>query len=101
MRNGTYRCYEADKRWNPRDITVSVKSTEKSVIMTLIEDRTRYPEALMEMLFRKSKRVVIPKTPTKPGGHPISADYDTWFIIYPFQAGNPFLFELQEEPTHN
>ena len=96
MQNGIYRCHDTDGRWNPRDITISVRITEKSVILKLIEDNTRYPEALIEMLFKKSGKATVPKVPTKPGGHPISADYPDWFVIYPFQAGTPFLFELQK-----
>ena len=97
MRNGIYRCHDTDGRWNPKDITIRVKATEKSYVLTLIEDRTRYPESLIEMLLGKSGKARIPKKPDRPGGHPFSADEETWFVIYPFQAGTPFLFELYDE----
>ena len=93
MKTGRYKCFGGDE-WNPNDITIEAKETEKSYILKMVEDRTRYPSAHMEMLFSKSEKIVIPKINRKPGGHPIR-DYNTWFVIYPFQAGIPFLFELE------
>lgn len=93
MKTGRYKCFGGDG-WNPNDITIEAKETDKSYILKMVEDRTRYPSAHMEMLFSKSNKIIIPKTNRKPGGHP-TRDYDTWFVIYPFQAGIPFLFELE------
>lgn len=97
MISGTYHCADDDHGFR-MDITVEAKETEKSYILTLIEDKSRFPSGHIEMLFKKSKRTVIPKVNRKPGGHPV-LDHETWFIIYPFQAGIPFLFELQQQPT--
>ena len=95
MRNGIYLCSGGDK-WNPRHIKISVKVTEKSYVMTLIEDKTRYPDSHIEMLFKKQNRAVVPKKAVGAYGHPV-LDYERFFIIYPFRAGIPFCFDYQDD----
>ena len=95
MISGEYRCSGDDHGYR-MDITIEARETEKSYILTLIEDKSRFPSGQIEKLFKKSKKVVIPKVNRKPGGHP-AMNHETWFVIYPFQAGMPFLFELQEQ----
>ena len=60
MKTGRYKCFGGD-RWNPNDITIEAKETDKSYIQKKVEDRTRYPSAHKEMLFSKSEKIVIPK----------------------------------------
>jgi len=71
-------------------ITIKVKETEKSYILNLMENTYRYSPAQIDMLFYKSNNVVIKKFKNP---HPIR-DYGNWFVIYPYQSGIPFVFEL-------
>ena len=94
MKTGIYRLYDDDVLWNPRDITIKARETEKSYILTLIEDKTRYPDGRVEMMFGKKNRTVFPKNP-KHSPHYI----ETWedaILMYPFRDGIPFYFRLQE-----
>lgn len=85
--------YIAEKTDNPLDnycITMDVKETDKSYIFTLVDFQTRYGGAHIEMLFSKTKRVVIRKN---KGGHAMRVWNDKSFTFYPYQAGIPYLFE--------
>lgn len=96
MVHGTYRC---KKDYGEVDITIEVKETEKSYILTLVSDDSRYSPAHIEMLFKKSKRVKINK---EYNGHPmIWGSRKEYFVIYPYQSGIPFLFELCEKDVQN
>lgn len=88
--------YVAEKRDHPMDnyfIIMDVKETEKSYIFALVDFQTRYGGAHIEMLFSKSKRVVIRKN---KGGHAMRVWDDRSFTFYPYQAGVPYLFEKVE-----
>ena len=75
-------------------IVMSVKETEKSYIFELLEYVSRYSPAQMDMLFDKSKRVLISKF---KGGHAMRIWSDHDFTLYPYQAGIPFHFERVSE----
>lgn len=90
--SGKYRLRSGDDWWNRFEMTLSVKETKASYILTMLESSGRFIPSQIEMLFKKSSKVILRKN---KGGHPIEAGSDnTWFVIYPFQAGIPFLFEL-------
>lgn len=74
-------------------IIIKVRETEKSYIFELVEYESRYSPAHIDMLFAKSKRVVIKKN---RGGHVVSKWDNCSFTLYPFQAGKPFYFEYME-----
>ena len=70
-----------------------VKETKTSFVFDLIENTCRYSPAHIDMMFAKSNRCVNKK---QGGRHPmrfIEGLYD-YFVIYPFQAGIPFSFDL-------
>jgi len=73
-------------------IGINVKETEKSYIFELMKNTYRYSPAQIDMLFSKSDNVTINKFKNP---HPIR-DYGNWFVIYPYQSGIPFLFELDK-----
>ncbi len=73
---------------------MSVKETEKSFIFELLSFNSRYAGAHIEMLFAKSKKVIINKN---KGGHAMRIWEDNCFTFYPYQAGVPYMFYLQEE----
>ncbi len=75
------------------EIIISVKETEKSYILNLINSNSRYSPAHMDMLFAKSNRVKIDKEKSK---HAMRVWSDKDFTIYPFRTGIPFYFELAE-----
>lgn len=77
------------------EITMHVKETENSFIFNLIENTCRYSPAQIDMMFEKSNRAVNKK---KGGKHPMRfvEGWHDCFVIYPFQAGIPFTFDLVE-----
>lgn len=92
--SGKYRLVSGDDWWNRFEMTMTVKETKASFILNLLEMEGRFIPGQFEMLFQKSNRVVIRKGKS---GHPVEVGGDNkWFVIYPFQAGIPFLFELAE-----
>lgn len=93
--HGIYRCADdPETTWNPNDITIAVKETEKSYIFTLIKDNTRYTDSHIDMLFSKSNRIAINKNRSP---HTIRVFDDHSFTIYPYRNGVPFYFELLED----
>lgn len=87
---GLYKAVNGDSIFDEYEITMQVKETEKSYIFQLVDFKSRYSAAHIEMLFKKSKRVVIRKD---KGGHAMRVWSDHDFTIYPFQAGVPYWFE--------
>lgn len=91
---GRYRAVDDSNIWHEYSILMDVKETEKSYIFRLVELKSRYSAGHIEMLFSKSKRVVIKKN---CGGHAIIAWGDEAFTFYPYQAGIPYYFVKQPE----
>lgn len=73
------------------EIIISVKETDKSYVLNLINNNSRYSPAHIDMLFAKSDRVKIDKEKSK---HAIRVWSDKDFTIYPFRVGIPFWFEF-------
>ena len=93
--NGKYRLVSGDNWWNKFEMTLSVRETKSSFILVKLDVNGRFIPGQIEMLFSESDRIVIRKRKNR---HPVEVGNDnTWFVIYPFQAGIPFLFELMEE----
>lgn len=74
-------------------IIIEVSETNNSYIFKLLENTYRYSLAQIDMLFSKSNKVTISKI---KNCHAIR-EYNSWFVIYPFQSGIPFLFELVDD----
>ena len=79
-----------------RKLQHEYEESEKSYIFHLVEFKSRYSGAHIEMLFKNSKRVVIRKD---KGGHGICIWSDSDFTLYPYQAGIPYWFKRIEEAT--
>lgn len=94
MKTGVYRAENTDSIWDSFDITMNVKETEKSFIFELLSFNSRYAGTHIEMLFAKSKKVNLNK---RKSGHAVCVWDDKSFTFYPYQAGIPYLFYLQEE----
>lgn len=94
LKPGIYVAENDDGIYDQYKITMEVKETEKSYIFRLVEFKSRYSGAHIEMLFKKSKRVVIRKD---KGGHAMRAWSDRDFTFYPYQAGIPYWFKRIEE----
>lgn len=73
------------------EIIISVKETEKSYILNLINNNSRYSPAHIDMLFKKSNRVKIDKEKSQ---HAMRVWSNKDFTIYPFRAGIPFWFSF-------
>lgn len=96
LKQGLYKAVNADAvcYMDEYEITIDVKETEKSYIFRLVEFISRYSGAHIEMLFKKSKRVVIQKN---KGGHAMRVWSDHDFTFYPYQAGVPYWFKKVSE----
>lgn len=94
LKPGIYLAENNDSIFDEYKITMEVKETEKSYIFQLVEFKSRYSAAHIEMLFKKSKRVVIRKY---KGGHAMRIWSDEDFTFYPYQAGIPYWFKRVEE----
>lgn len=73
-------------------VTIEVSETEKSYTLRLIENSCRYSPAHIDMLFSKNNKAVINKNKNP---HAINF-YDGYFVMYPYRAGIPFMFEHEE-----
>lgn len=91
--SGLYKAVNNDSIYDAYEITMEVKETEKAYIFQLVDFQSRYSGAHIEMLFKKSKRVVIRKD---KGGHAMRVWSDHDFTFYPYQAGVPYWFERIE-----
>lgn len=91
IQNGIYR-YKHEEMGGGI-IELDVKETENAFVLKLRKNTCRYSPAHMDMLFSKSDRAVVRKTGSRHAMR-FCENFDDWFIIYPFQAGIPFLFEL-------
>jgi len=92
MKTGRYLC---DHDWHGSDtinVVVDAEETEKSFILRLVQDGSRFPDGHMAVLFKDTGRAVISKSGSK---HAI-VNHDDWFVVYPNRNGVPFLFEYQE-----
>lgn len=97
MKNGLYIC-NTDWRGNPTlDYKVRLKETEKSYILTLVENNTRYSTGHIEMMFGNKGKVVIPKDGRCPHCFNTVDGMDNWFCVYPGRAGIPFSFSWAGE----
>ncbi len=93
MINGTYKYEDKDDVMNHGRIILKVSETEKAYYFQLIENSMRFSPAHIDMMFSKSDSVRINKERT---AHAMNLGED-YFVIYPFRAGIPFLFELVQE----
>lgn len=94
LKQGTYIAENTDNYIDSYKVRMEVKETEEAYIFRLIDLQSRYSAAHIEMLFRKSKRVVIRKD---KGGHAMRIWSDDDFTFYPFQAGIPYNFKREQE----
>lgn len=90
LKQGLYKAVNTDSIYDEYEITMEIKETEKSYIFRLADFKSRYSGAHIEMLFKKSKRVVLQKN---KGGHAMRVWSDRDFTFYPYQAGIPYHFE--------
>ena len=89
--NGRYIAARQEGDMDDYHITVDFKETEKSYILTLIENDSRYGASQIEDMFRKNKRVLIKKSGDK---HCVKSWDDNSFTLYPYRVGVPYLFEM-------
>lgn len=88
MISGIFRTLHERREY---DITVKVKETEKSYTLELVENNSRFSPSHLDMMFNKFKRISVRKDKSP---HYIEFfNNDENFVIYPYRAGIPFLFE--------
>ena len=93
MLNGLYRCID-DGFYKQYDILIKVKETDKTYVLELIENNSKYSPAHIDMLFANNNKATIKKRDFK---HVMVFLNDGDFRIYPFRLGVPFLFEKEPD----
>ena len=93
LKDGKYMLVFDKYEQSGGNIVLSVRESEKSIILHLLENTCRYAPAHIENMFSKSKKVIIRKKDAPPHAIVRSDSADDWFVIYPYRAGEPFLFE--------
>ena len=89
MKKGLYKHTKDDGYFDRGKIIIEVSETAKSYIFELINNTFRYSPVHIDMMFAKSDKVIINK---EKSPHAIILGND-YFVIYPYRAGIPFLFE--------
>ena len=92
LKPGTYIAEHHETIWDDYTIRMKVKETEKAYIFELESFDSRYSGVHIETLFSKSKKVILRKD---KGGHAMRVWSERDFTLYPFQAGIPYWFKLQ------
>lgn len=95
LKPGRYVAENNDSAYLDRyRIVMDVKETEKSYCFKMVEYDNRYGYDHIKTMFGGKERKTIRKD--KPSGHVMRVWGDNSFTIYPFQAGIPFYFRLEE-----
>lgn len=94
IQNGIYRY--AHEGMGGGVVEMEVKETPTAFTFRLLKNTCRYSPAHVDMLFAKSDKAVVRKHGSRHAMR-FSSAFDDYFVIYPFQAGIPFLFELVKE----
>ena len=94
MIKGIY-VYESEEKWNRGVVKIQLKETEKSWVLTLIENTIRYCPAQLEMLFKNKDRAVVKKERSEHYHEFRCSEWGSTLLIYPYRAGIPFLFREQ------
>lgn len=93
MINGIYKYEDTNDFRNDGKIVLQLKESEKSYNFQLVVNTMRYSPAHIDMMFSKSDKARVPKA-NSPHAINFGEDY---FVIYPYRAGIPFLFDLVKE----
>ena len=91
MKTGTYICNRDWRGHSTLHVRVEAKETDKSFILKLIEDSSRFPDGHMKVLFGTTGKATIRKS----GSPHAILNGEDWFTVYPDRNGVPFLFELE------
>lgn len=94
LKPGRYVAENNDNWIDRYRIVMEVKETEKSYCFKMVECDNRYGYDHIKMMFDGKERKTIRKD--KPCSHAMLVWGDKNFTIYPFRAGIPFYFRLEE-----
>lgn len=89
MKNGVYTAKDEHRGY---DLKVIVKESDKSYVLELLKNNSRFSPGHIDMMFAKSNKIRINKM-NRP--HAI-IEFDDGFTIYPYRAGVPYYFENME-----
>lgn len=92
IKNGLYKMSDFEKQ----TAEFMVKETDKTIIFELIGEIPHFTKGDMDKFVynRKNKKITMKK---QNSGHAINIINDEKFVLYPFQSGNPYLFEYLKE----
>jgi len=92
LKNGIYKMIDEDNQ----EILFKIKETDKTIIFELIGERPYLTLGDMDMFIynQKNKKRTIKKIGS---GHAIRVINGERFILYPYQSGNPYLFQCLKE----
>lgn len=94
LKPGLYMAENDESLFSQYKVIIDVKETEKSYVFRLVELKSHYSAAHIEMLFNKSKRMILRKN---KGGHAMRIWSDEDFTFYPYQAGIPYWFKRVQD----
>lgn len=87
MINGIYHYEQGNNPYDVGSLVISVKETEKSYVLKVIEEDMRY-STYVDVLFKGKKQVTINKAKSP---HALNV-FSYGFVIYPNRMGCPLCF---------
>ena len=92
LKPGVYMWVSKDRGIFGGYVKIRFKETEKSFILTLMENACRFGAPHIDDLFRNTDRLVIRKSGSQHALNVCDA-FDDWFCLYPWRCGEPYAFQ--------
>ena len=92
LNNGIYKMSDYDNQ----ETLFKIKESEKSITFELVGEIPRFTRGDMDMFIynKDNKKTTIKKVRS---GHSIHIIDKNRFVLYPYQSGNPYLFQYLKE----
>ena len=92
LNNGIYKMSDYDNQ----ETLFKIKESEKSITFELVGEIPRFTRGDMDMFIYNNgnKKTTIKKVKS---GHTIHIIDKNRFVFYPYQSGNPYLFQYLKE----
>ena len=92
LNNGIYKMSDYDNQ----ETLFKINETEKSITFELVGEIPRFTRGDMDMFIynKDNKKTTIKKVKS---GHAIHIIDKNRFVLYPYQSGNPYLFQFLKE----
>lgn len=92
LKDGIYKVSDYDNQ----ETLIKVIEKNKTIIFELIGNKPFFTRGDMDMFIynQKDKKRTIKKIKS---GHSLNIINDEKFVLYPYQSGNPYLFNLENK----